>query len=598
MNGSDDLEVYKNVPRSVNGFIWMLIKRYKISFILSCIGCLAVAIEHTAFPYVTKLLVDGLGTYQSGSIFKHLQFPLTLGAVIWVGNDGLWRLAGYTISYLRASSEAFIKEYLTMHFISQNPAFFDKYQSGDLMGRTLHTSQELPFIMEEALYFIIPCILNFIAILALVAHVDLKISMWIFIWVALHVSICAYFTKKHIKYSKKYALSMNRFNAVIQDSTQNHVSVKSFGGFKTERGIFKIFSSMQKRRQTNMLYIYQYMLVILSLNCFIINGVIVTMIELDLFTQKAITIGDIAMIFQLSSNFIVLMFETTLLFGEVIQTYGVVNQNYKVMLDIKHPEYAKYPTSLQVTSGIIALQNLSFSYSDIPGEYLFNGINLAILPHQKVGIIGRSGSGKSTLIGLIMKNFDNYTGEILIDGQSIKNIPQDEIMKCISYIPQHPTLFNRTIMENIRYGKPNASDAEVIEAAKIAGIHEEIMEMPGHYHMLAGELGSELSGGQRQRVAVARAVLKNSPILILDEATSGLDVNTERTLRDALQIVMQEKTVIVVAHKLSTVSVLDRIIVIEDGVILEDGSPEELMEKEDGVYRSMIDIQVEDLAEE
>lgn len=595
MHTVEELRNIKEIPKTVNGFIIMLLMRHKVAFILSCIGCLAVAIEHTAFPYVTKLLIDGLNVYKDGSIFTHLKFPLTLGAIIWVGNDALWRLAGYTTSYLRASLESFIKEYFTMHFISQNPTFFDKYQSGDLMGRTIHAAQEIPFMIEECLYFIMPCALNFIAILGLASSVDFRISICIFGWIITHMLICAYFAKKHMYFSKKYAKSINKFNAVIQDSTQNHVSIRSFSGFKIEKNIFRFFGNLQKRRQMGMLYTYQYMLVILTINCFVVNGIILTVIQLNLFAKGQMTVGDIAMILQLTSSFIVLVFETTMLFGEIIQTYGVIRQNYTVMSDVKYSE--KSNKELNITSGSMEIKNLSFRY-DEDYDYLFHNFNLSIKPMEKIGIVGRSGSGKTTLIGLIMKHFENFAGDVSIDGHSIRDIHRDVIMKYISHIPQQPILFNRSIFENIRYGKLDATDEEVMEAAKFAQIHDEIMNMPGNYYMYVGELGTEMSHGQRQRIAIARAVLKNSPILILDEATSALDAETEKKIKESLEVMMENKTVIIVAHKLSTVLSLDRIIILQSGKIIEDGNPRQLAEKDGSIFKQMIDTHIGDLIEE
>ncbi len=205
-------------------------------------------------------------------------------------------------------------------------------------------------------------------------------------------------------------------------------------------------------------------------------------------------------------------------------------------------------------------------------------MDVNIEPYQKVGLVGFSGSGKSTFVNLMLRLFEPTSGVISIDGQDIQQVTQDSLRESISLIPQDPMLFHRSLMENIRYGKLDASDEEVIEAAKKANAHEFILRTEEGYDSLVGERGVKLSGGQRQRIAIARAILKDSPILILDEATSSLDSITEKKIQDGLERLMEKKTVIVVAHRLSTISDMDRILVFDDGEIIEDGSHQELLE--------------------
>ncbi len=224
---------------------------------------------------------------------------------------------------------------------------------------------------------------------------------------------------------------------------------------------------------------------------------------------------------------------------------------------------------------------------------VFDGFNLEIEPNTKVGLVGYSGSGKSTLINLLMRFFDieEGNGGIEIDGQDIRDVTQDSLRQNISYIPQDPILFHRTIKENIIYGKIKATQKEIIEACEKAQCLEFIDSLENGFDTLVGERGVKLSGGQRQRVAIARAILKNSPILILDEATSALDSITEKEIQVALTNLMENKTVIAVAHRLSTLNNMDRIIVLDKGKIIEDGTKQELLKKEDGLFKKMWDMQ-------
>ena len=230
---------------------------------------------------------------------------------------------------------------------------------------------------------------------------------------------------------------------------------------------------------------------------------------------------------------------------------------------------------LIVEKGTIEFKNINFSVGE--GRPIFQGLSLKIEPNEKIGIVGQSGSGKTTLLNLIVRLMDVDSGSILIDGQDIKKVTQDSLHQNISFIPQEPMLFHRTIYENIKYGNLQASEEEVEEAAKKAFAQGFIKSFPKGYHTLVGERGSTLSGGQRQRLAIARAILKNSKILILDEATSALDSETEHYIQESLKGLMQNKTVLVVAHRLSTLLQMDRIIVLNDGKIVEEGNHKSLL---------------------
>jgi ABC-type multidrug transport system fused ATPase/permease subunit len=234
-------------------------------------------------------------------------------------------------------------------------------------------------------------------------------------------------------------------------------------------------------------------------------------------------------------------------------------------------------TALNVPKGLIEFKNVSFSFGE--NKPVFNKLNLSIKAGEKVALIGSSGAGKSTLVKLLLRLNDIQGGEISIDGQNIKNVTQESLRENISLVPQDPALFHRTLMENIRYGRRDATDEEVINSSKLAHCDIFIKEFPYKYETFVGERGIKLSGGERQRVAIARALLKNAPILVLDEATSSLDSHSESLIQDALQTLMKGKTTLVIAHRLSTIRKMDRIIVLGKDGILEEGSHEQLIQK-------------------
>jgi ABC-type multidrug transport system fused ATPase/permease subunit len=260
---------------------------------------------------------------------------------------------------------------------------------------------------------------------------------------------------------------------------------------------------------------------------------------------------------------------------EILQPLGVVSK----------PDAKK----LIVKRGGITLDNIGFAYEK---EDVLQRMSLIFQSGQRVGLVGKSGAGKSTLVALLLRQYDPQHGEIAIDGQNITDVTLESLRNAISYVPQDTSLFHRSLYENIRYAKPDALEQEVIAAAKAAHAHEFITSLEKGYDTLVGERGVKLSGGQRQRIAIARAFLKNAPILILDEATSSLDSESEMAIQKSLQTLMSGKTVIAIAHRLSTLREMDRIVVLEQGHIVEDGTPVELLRMKRGVFKSLWDHQV------
>jgi ATP-binding cassette subfamily B protein len=261
----------------------------------------------------------------------------------------------------------------------------------------------------------------------------------------------------------------------------------------------------------------------------------------------------------------------------------ILNTPHEIV-DIKNAD------DLKVKFGKINFKNVGFAYEE--DESIIDNFSLEIKAKETVALIGTSGAGKTTLTKLLLRMFDIQKGKILIDGQDISQVTQESLRNNISLVPQDPILFHRSLMENIRYGKFDATDEEVIRAAKLAHCDEFISKLHFGYDTFVGERGIKLSGGERQRVAIARAILRNAPILILDEATSSLDSESENFIQDSLDELMKNKTVIVIAHRLSTVKKVDRIVVIENKKIVEDGTHINLIKLKRGIYNKLWNIQV------
>jgi ATP-binding cassette subfamily B protein len=304
---------------------------------------------------------------------------------------------------------------------------------------------------------------------------------------------------------------------------------------------------------------------------------------LELWQRGAIEVGSFVMSVSLSLLIINEARNLSRRFLEFFEYIGNVANGVHTIVRAHDVIDAPDAEPVPITRGSIEFRNVDFGYSN--ERRVFNQLSVTIPPGQSVGLVGLSGSGKSTFVSLVLRLFDPQSGQVLIDGTDIRRITQDSLHAQLSLIPQDPSLFHRTLLENIRYGRLEASDEEVIEAARKASAHEFIAQIKDGYHSMVGERGIKLSGGQRQRIAIARVILKNAPVLILDEATSSLDSITERAIQTTLDQVMKGKTVIVVAHRLSTVAHLDRILVFDQGRIVEDGSHADLLAQRGAYYR-------------
>jgi len=266
-----------------------------------------------------------------------------------------------------------------------------------------------------------------------------------------------------------------------------------------------------------------------------------------------------------------------------IREYGNVEEGLREILVDREIKDVSNASDLVVAKGAISWNKVQFEYGT---NAVFDNFELSIKPGQRIGLVGPSGAGKTTFVSLLLRQHDIDSGDILIDGQNISQVTQDSLRENIAVVPQEPLLFHRTIRENIAYGKPDATDEEIIAVAQKAQAHDFIMQLETGYDTLVGERGIKLSGGQKQRVAIARAMLKDAPILVLDEATSALDSESEVEIQKALEILMEGKTVIAVAHRLSTLRKMDRILVLETGKIVEDGSHDELTQS-GGTYQRL-----------
>ena len=375
----------------------------------------------------------------------------------------------------------------------------------------------------------------------------------------------------------------SRISGTLADSITNILNIKIFSAFKKELNYFKSFSQNLKDRTYRAAKFGMLQSLFQSI-LMVIFHVFIIYIMVRLWQTGEITVG----VFVITYVYIYAIMERIWDLSEGVTNFMKAMADMKEVVDIfEIPIEVKDkldPEGCRMKGETIEFKNIYFSY--VEENLVFENFNLKINKGERVGLVGHSGSGKSTITKLLLRFLDISGGEILIDGQNIANITQDDLRKVISYVPQESILFHRPIGENIGYSKNNVTKEEVEKAAKLAHAHEFISELPRGYNTLVGERGIKLSGGERQKMAIAKAMLKDSPILMLDEATSSLDSISESYIQDAFNELMKGKTTIVIAHRLSTVQKMDRIIVLDKGKIVEEGTHKELLEKK-GFYANL-----------
>lgn len=499
-----------------------------------------------------------------------------------------WRISGFTglrwFINFRSTAYQVLYEYITLH----SKDYFNSRFAGALASKISNAVDGTESMFENLLWRFIPLILGLFWYVIFAGMSNVWLGLIILIWAIVFLGINMWFAKKIEPKSFQLAQSLSALKGGIVDSLSNISLVQENAYLSGERAYIKKFVKKQQAAGISEWQLSEWFLLI---NDVLISLFMALMLgtSLYLFQQHTVSIGVVVMV-----TAIVVDLGSQLLFiGTEIKTttkyYGEAKEGLEEILQMHQIVDKPDAMGVQFTNGNIVLQSIYFSYDS---KTVFKDFSLEIPAGQKIGFVGRSGAGKSTFVSLLLRHYDPQKGQILIDGQNIYDVTLESLRRAIGFVPQDTSLFHRTIRENIRYSKSDATDEEVIHAAKLAQADDFIKQLPKGYETLVGERGVKLSGGQRQRIAIARAFLKNAPILILDEATSSLDSQSEQAIQDSLEELMKNRTVIAIAHRLSTLKKMDRIVVIEKGKIVEDGSPDTLMKNEDGIFKKMWQHQV------
>ena len=407
-------------------------------------------------------------------------------------------------------------------------------------------------------------------------------------WTVLYLGINYVFTLYKLRFEEQRAAADTAVTARLADSITNNANIKLFtahGHEQTE------FGKLTERQRAITRFTWDLDGLMWALQSLLMLALEFSMfyIAVRWWRRGQLTIGD----FVLIQTYLLQLLHRLWDFGRIIRDLykGLANAQEMVeVLNMPHDVQNKpAATPLRVSRGALDFRQVRFDYSST--RQIIKGFDLSIAPGEKVGLVGPSGAGKTTLVALLFRFYDVTGGRILIDGQNIADVTQESLRSQISFVPQDPILFHRTLLENIRYGNRDATIEQVKAAASAAHCDEFISQLPAGYDTYVGERGVKLSGGERQRVAIARAILKNAPILVLDEATSSLDSHAEQLIQQALAKLMEDKTTIVIAHRLSTINKMNRIVVVRDGAIHEVGTHTELVKTSGGLYRQLWELQ-------
>ena len=576
------------LPTTLNSFIWKYLKNKKWCLFGFFIVALSWSIEMSLTPYLFKIIIDIVVKYQNAATQTGLINAILIPVILYISMRIFaalhWDLYSYTNLRLYPAIKSSIAKDLFSFLMNNSYDFFQNHFAGSITQQVFNMINNVEIIIQIINEWFYPRVFALIITsTTLFIMVPPIFGIIIIVWGACFVCLSYIASKPLNLLSQKLSETNSRFAGTISDSISNVMNTKLFTNIDYEViNIDQVLTELTKQDRNLRWYnltvgFFHDASVIIFIGCMLIALVYAR-------SKNLVTVGDFSLVLGISISFTWAVYDIGKQMQQFARSVGICNQALRFIVDPYEIIDLPAAPPVAITHGEIKFNNVCFSYRN--NKPLFVDLNLSIRHGEKIGLVGFSGGGKSTLIKLILRLMDLQSGNILIDNQDIKTITKNSLREQITVIPQDPELFHRSIMDNIRFAKINASDEEVINAAKKAECHDFIINLPEGYQSLVGERGIKLSGGQKQRIAMARAFLKDSPILLMDEATSALDSATEEYIQQHLLKVMENKTTIVIAHRLSTIRNADKIAVVDNGAVAEIGTHDELMAK-DGLYKEL-----------
>ncbi|MGE0483344.1 MAG: ABC transporter ATP-binding protein [Gammaproteobacteria bacterium] len=540
-------------------------------------------------PYAIKRIMDGVAAAQAGglAVMDVVEAPLWLFALLNLGVVLFSRASGTLLVILGPEMRRRVRRELFAYLQHHSQRYFMSNFAGSLANRIAEVAMSVAYTLWTVLFDFWPLTISFMVSLVLLAGVSAQLAAVLGAWVAVYVTVSFLLAQRCRIYARDYAAARSVVSGKIVDSVSNIMNAKLFARRDFERAYLDDYLDLEVSRARRTFWFME------GIRWFQFVAAMLLMVgvigyALRVWSAGGMGAGDFAMAASLSLLLIEQARGLSRRFLDFFEYLGNIADGVAMIVRPHEVTDRVDAVPLTVSRGEIRFDRVTFGYG--PGQQVFTDLDLVIRAGERVGLVGYSGSGKSTLVNLALRLFEPQSGRVLIDDQDVAGVTQESLRAAVAMIPQDPMLFHRSLLENIRYGRLEATDEEVREAARRAHADAFIMATADGYDSLVGERGVKLSGGQRQRIALARAILKRAPILLLDEATSALDSVTERNIQDSLAHLMQGRTVVVIAHRLSTLAHLDRIVVFHEGRTLESGSHAELLAR-GGHYAHMWQMQ-------
>jgi len=577
-------------PNTLVAFCLHYTKGYgKALIAMTIISCLLAILEVSLFGFMGQL-VDWLTTKDPHTLVQEEGDKLLYMSIIVLVVIPLLTILHSLIVHqvLLGNYPMSIRWFAHRYLLKQSVSFYQDDFAGRIATKVMQTSLAVRDTMMKLLDVIVYVLVYFISMLVMVAQADYRLAVPMLIWLTIYICLQSYFIPRLRKVAAEQADARSTMTGRIVDSYTNISTVKLFSHTDSESAYAK--QGMNEFLDT----VYRQMRLGTGFNVSVqianyLLAFAVTALAIALWMDSAITVGAIAiaitLALRLNGMARWIMWEVSSLFENI----GTVADGMRTLAKPNVTQDQSHAQPLVVDKGAIHFNNISFHYGENKG--VIDHLDLNIKAGEKVGLVGRSGAGKSTLVNLLLRFYDVEKGTISIDGQDVNTLQQESLRLQVGMVTQDTSLLHRSIRENVLYGRTGATEAQMIAACKQAQAHEFILELTDNagnkgYDAQVGERGVKLSGGQRQRIAIARVLLKDAPILVLDEATSALDSEVEAAIQESLYELMQGKTVIAIAHRLSTIAAMDRLIVLDQGKIIEEGSHEQLIQGR-GVYAQL-----------